>query len=76
MTITLDPQLEAALIEQARRQGVSPESLALAAIRARILVPGPADDFGDEWVRRLRRVATECGVALSDDAVSSEGIYE
>jgi hypothetical protein len=30
----------------------------------------------DEWERRLRQAASDCGVSLSDEAVSSEGIYE
>jgi hypothetical protein len=30
----------------------------------------------DEWQRRLRQAASDCGVSLSDEAVSSEGIYE
>ncbi len=30
----------------------------------------------DEWERRLRAAASDCGVSLSDEAVSSEGIYE
>ena len=33
MEITLTPELEAALIEQARQQGVSPEQLALESLR-------------------------------------------
>jgi plasmid stability protein len=76
MVITLDPELEAALTERARRQGVSMESLALEALRARFLAPTRPEESEDEWVRRLRQVATDCGVSLSDAAVSSEGIYE
>jgi hypothetical protein len=76
MVITLDPKLEAALNEQARRQGISPEDLALQTLRDRFLAPTPADASRDEWERRLRQVATDCGVSLSDDAISSEGIYE
>jgi predicted DNA-binding antitoxin AbrB/MazE fold protein len=30
----------------------------------------------DEWERRLLGVAKDCGVSLSDSAVSSEGLYE
>ena len=69
--ITLDAKLEAAVNELARRKGVTPEALALDALRDRFLT-----ESEDEWVRRLRRVATDCGVALSDAAVSSEGIYD
>ena len=30
----------------------------------------------NEWQRRLRQAASDCGVSLSNEAVSSEGIYE
>jgi hypothetical protein len=76
MVITLGPELAAALNEQARRQGVAPEVLVLEALRDRFLAPGRPEESRDEWERRLREVATDCGVSLSDAAVSSEGIYE
>jgi hypothetical protein len=76
MVIKLDPKLEAALNEQARRQGISPEDLALQALRDRFLAPTPVGESRDEWERRLRQAATDCGVSLSDEAVSSEGIYQ
>ncbi len=74
MVITLGPELEAALKEQARRQGTSPEELAVNALRERFLAP--ALESRDDWERRLRQLATDCGVALSDAALSSEGLYE
>jgi hypothetical protein len=76
MVITLDRDLENALNERAQQQGVSPETLAIGALRAQFLSQTPSPEAGDDWVRRLRRIATDCGVALSDEAVSSEGIYE
>jgi hypothetical protein len=30
----------------------------------------------EEWVRRLRAIATDCGVSLSNEALSSEGLYD
>ncbi len=30
----------------------------------------------EEWLRRLRGAATDCGVSLSNEALSSEGLYE
>lgn len=30
----------------------------------------------DEWERLLRSLPIDCGVALSDEAVSSEGLYD
>ena len=75
MVITLDPELEAALKETASQRGVSPEVLALTALRERFLAPALAPPR-DEWERRLRSAATDCGVSLSNEAVSSEGLYE
>jgi hypothetical protein len=75
MVLKLDPKLEAALIELAHRKGVTPEVLALEAIRDRFLSESHSLVPEDEWVKRLRAIASDCGVALSDEAVSSEGIY-
>ena len=30
----------------------------------------------EEWLRRLRGAASDCGVSLSNEAVSSEGLYD
>jgi len=76
MVITLPPRLEAALSEQARRRGVAPEVVALDALRERFLA-GSADlEPRDEWERRLLEAATDCGVSLSDAALSREELYE
>ena len=76
MVITLTPQLEAALSEQARRRGVAPETLALDALRERFL-PAAADlEPRDEWERRLFGAAIDCGVSVPDSALSSDGLYE
>lgn len=75
MVITLGPELEAALSEQAHRQGIAPEVLILNALRERFLVdvlPLPQD----EWERKLMGVARDCGVSLPDWAVSREALYE
>ena len=67
MVITLEPELEAALNEQARSKGVPPEVLALNALRERFLAPKPIQPQ-DEWERRLLEIATDCGVSLSNEA--------
>ena len=54
MVITLDPELEAALNEQARRQGVAPEVLALNALRERFLAAARLQPR-DEWERACSR---------------------
>jgi hypothetical protein len=76
MVVTLPPQLEAALSEQARRRGMAPEALALDALRERFLPASDPLEPRDEWERRLLGAATDCGVSLSDAALSREEMYE
>jgi hypothetical protein len=75
MVITLDRELEAALKEQASRQGLAPELLAVKTLRERFLTSATLQPR-DEWERRLLEAATDCGVSLSNEAVSSEGLYD
>jgi hypothetical protein len=74
MTLTLEVDWEAALNEQARRQGIAPEVLAANALRERFLVV--ALQPRDEWERGLLEAARDCGLSLPDSALSSEGLYE
>ena len=76
MTITLGTDLEAALNDLARGQGLSPEVLALDALRERFLPLASPLQPQDEWERRLLGVARDWGVSLPDSAVCSEGLYE
>ena len=76
MVITLGSDLESALNDLASKQGIAPEELALSVLRERFLPPGLQIQPRDEWERRLLEAATDCGVALSHEAVSSEGLYE
>ncbi|HEV3081779.1 MAG TPA: hypothetical protein VGY66_18510 [Gemmataceae bacterium] len=76
MEITLGSDLEAALNNLARQQGIAPEALALNALRERFLAPALQLQPRDEWERRLLEAGTDCGVALSHEALSSEGLYE
>ena len=76
MVISPEPELEAALNELARRQGVDPEVLVLNALRQRFLGRASALQPRDEWERRLLGLARDCGVSLPDSALSREAIYE
>ena len=76
MVIHVPSQLEAALEELSRRHGVSPEALALEALRERFLPKQPTVEPRDEWERRLFGAAIDCGVSVPDAALSSEGLYE
>jgi hypothetical protein len=76
MVINLPPQLEAALSEEAQRRGVAPEILALEVLRERFLPSVPVVEPRDDWERKLFEAATDCGVSLSNEALSSEGLYD
>ncbi len=76
MVINLSPELEAALTESARQQGVTPDALASRILRERFLPAGSSAGPEDEWERNLLELATNCGVSLPHSALSSEGIYE
>ena len=76
MVITLTPDLEAALNEMARRQGVTPEALALEALRDCLISPAKKYEPKDEWERMVIAVGTNCDVSLPHFALSSEGLYE
>jgi len=70
MVSELGPELAAALIDHARRQGVVPESLALDALRKQFLPTALPFEPRDDWERELLSLATDCGVSLSDEALS------
>ncbi len=73
MVITLERDLESALMDIAHQQGMAPEVLAL---NDRFLIPTPRLQPRDKWERRLLGAASDCGVALSHEALSCEGLYE
>ena len=76
MVITLTPQLEAVLSEQAQRRGVAPEVLAINALQERFLPEPSSLEPRDEWERRLLGIAKDCGVSLSNEALGREEMYE
>jgi hypothetical protein len=80
MTITLPPDIEKEALEKARQQGTTLDTVVLGALREKL---GPRPIGGpkvlepqDEWERGIRSVGTPCGVAVSDEALSSEGLYD
>jgi hypothetical protein len=75
MVVTIGPDLEAVLNEQARRRGIAPEALALGALRERFLTAAPLEPR-DEWERGLLSAARHCGVSLPDSVLSSEALYD
>lgn len=75
MTITLDPDLEAALLEQAQRQGVCSKELALKMLRKQLL-PNDLIEPQDDWGRGLRALASHRGFGLTDEQLSREQMYD
>jgi len=76
MEISLLPDLAAALSEEARRLGVTPEVLAINTLREQFLASTSMLEPQDEWERRLRALGTDCGVSLPDSAFTSEELYD
>jgi hypothetical protein len=76
MLVNLGPDLSTVLIDSARKQGISPEELALRVLREHFLVSGLQIQATDEWGRGLLAAASDCGVSLSNEAVSSDGLYD
>jgi hypothetical protein len=75
MILTLPPQLEAALAEQARRRGLAPERQAVEVLLRHLLPIAPPIPI-DDWERRLFAAAVDCGVSVPDVALSSDGLYD
>ncbi len=81
MTLSFAPHVEKALAEQARQRGRTPESLVEEAVLEKLaLVPENSKGYDlesrDEWERLLRSAASPAGVSLTDEQVSSDGIYQ
>ena len=69
MTITLMPELEQALGEEARKRGITPEEAALTALRERFLpqVPfGHTEDTLDEWELEISAAALQVEAVLAE----------
>jgi hypothetical protein len=78
MTIQLSADIEAAIVNQAARLGTTPEQFVEQALRER-LQTAKQPQTGPQIEGKLHRliaVARPCGVALSNDALSSEGLYD
>jgi hypothetical protein len=83
LTITLTPDIEQEVSKRAQELGTTPERLILDKLHDEFAVVNPAGEQGtwpfepqDEWERRLLNIGKNYGVSLSNEAVSSEGLYE
>jgi hypothetical protein len=75
MIITITPDIEAALVELARRLGTSPERLALDTLREKIQSDA-SEPPREEWEALLFRAGSPAGVSLPDEATTSESLYD
>jgi predicted transcriptional regulator len=78
MTITLPPDIEQALAEQARKQKTTPEMLVLEALQEKFALSGSPFSLQalDDWEQLILSLGTDCGVSMSHQMLSSEGLYE
>jgi hypothetical protein len=76
MTIDLDPKLESALNDSARRRGLAPEEIVVDILRERLLVSPASTAAGEHWEQRLLGAAKDYGVSLPAEALTSDGMYE
>lgn len=70
MTITLNPEIENALADEARRRGTTPELLALDCLRA-CLLPGTAEEAAAPAGSLAHFLAGHLGVLSSREHVPS-----
>jgi hypothetical protein len=74
MVLNISSDLETAIKTAATHQGVTAEEVAINALRDRFA--RPKIEPQDDWGRLLLAASSDCGVSLSNEAVSSEGIYD
>ena len=76
MTITLSPELEAALEAAATSRGTEPENLVVETLHSCFLPRKPEPMSDQEWIEGLRAAAIDCGTYLTDEDMSREVIYD
>jgi hypothetical protein len=77
MTITLTADLEAVLVDQSQRFGLSPETIAIKILREKLVSPVPPIEPRDDWERGLLEIGSiGCGASPPHEALSSEGLYD
>jgi hypothetical protein len=77
MTIHLSSHWENLLSQKAAQEGTTPEALVLAALRDKYAQDQSATaPPNNQWESLVRGIGQNCGVSLSHEAVSSEGLYD
>ena len=80
MTIRLSSELEQLIQKHAEERHTTPEAIVAEVLRERFSPPLyqrslPLQARSD-WNEMVDALAIHCGVSLSDEAVSSEGLYD
>jgi hypothetical protein len=72
MTVQLPAEVEQSIADQAKRRGITPEELVVDTLRQKFepLVPR------DEWEARILSIGKAYGISLSNEALSSEELYD
>ena len=74
MVVFIPEDIENALVEAARAQGISPERFVRDALRAKLSATTPPVVHG-EWEALLFSVGSPAGVSLSDESTDREKLY-
>ncbi len=74
MVIRIPDDIEADLVQAARKLGVTPEGFVLDTLRAR-LGAQPVDGR-DDWDVLLLAAGSPAGVSLPDEATTREALYD
>ena len=77
VSITLTPELEQAVVDRAKVEGTSPQDFVLRVLKKSLLPTSVATHLSTiDWERALVAASVDCGVSLTDEAVSSESLYD
>ena len=76
MTIKIGPEQRTMLTTLARELGKTSGELALELLTQRIKAKYSLREPQDDWERQLLALGRDCGVSLSNEALSREEIYD
>lgn len=76
MTINLDAELEAKLTALAEANGMAPDEYVRLLLRQQVVPKAVRPLSDEEFERRLRSIATDCGVSLTNEQLSREEMYD
>jgi len=80
MTINLSADLLAAIADEAQRLGTTPDRIVELSLqehlRPQVARRSGCPPTAEERLQRILAVTKDCGVSLSSEALSSEGLYD